>query len=73
LRRIVAKASGAVAGIAASVPRMGRRQRHSEFIERSREELERMMKDKSRSRAERLKVVAELKFLRARNRQKRSK
>jgi hypothetical protein len=52
---------------------MGRRQRHSEFVERSREELERMVKDKSRSRAERLKLVTELKFLKARNRQKRSK
>jgi hypothetical protein len=52
---------------------MGRRQRHSEFVERSLEELERMVKDKSRSRAERFKLVTELKFLKARNRQKRSK
>jgi len=37
------------------------------------EEIERMAKDRSRSRAERLKLVTELKFLRARNRQKRSK
>jgi Arc/MetJ-type ribon-helix-helix transcriptional regulator len=52
---------------------MGRRQRHSEFVRFSLDELERMAKDKSRTRAERLKLVAELKFWKARNRQKRSK
>jgi hypothetical protein len=52
---------------------MGRRQRHSEFTGISLEELQRMAKDKSRSRAERLKLVAELKFWKARNRQKRSR
>ena len=52
---------------------MGRRQRHSEFIGLSVEDLDRMAKDKSRSRAERLKLVAELKFEKLRNRQKRSK
>jgi hypothetical protein len=52
---------------------MGRRQRHSEFMGMEIEELERMVRDRRRSRAERLKLVAELKFLKARNRQKRSK
>jgi hypothetical protein len=52
---------------------MGRRQRHSEFTGMEIEEVERMAKDRRRSRAERLKLVAELKFLKARNRQKRSK
>jgi len=52
---------------------VGRRQRHSEFVRLSLEELERMARDKSQSRAERLKLVAELKFWKARNRQKRSK
>jgi hypothetical protein len=52
---------------------MGRRQRHSEFTGMEIKELERMVRDRRRSRAERLKLVAELKFWRARNRQKRSK
>jgi hypothetical protein len=52
---------------------MGRRQRHSEFTGMEIEELEHMAKDRRRSRAERLKLVAELKFWKARNRQKRSK
>lgn len=52
---------------------MGRRQRHSEYDETSDEDLERMANDKSRSRAGRLKLVAELKFRKVRNRQKRSK
>ena len=52
---------------------MGRRQRHSEFTGFSTEELQRMAKAERRSRAERLKLVAELKFAKLRNRQKRSK
>jgi hypothetical protein len=55
------------------VPRVGGRQRHSEFAGLSIEDLQRMANDKSRSRAERLKLVAELKFWKARNTQKRSK
>jgi hypothetical protein len=52
---------------------VGKRQRHSHLVGYSIEQLERMMKDRSRPKAERLKIVAELKFWRARNRQKRSK
>lgn len=52
---------------------MGRRQRHTEFLSLSTEELERRVKDRSLAAAERLKLVAELKFHKARNRQKRSK
>jgi len=52
---------------------MGRRQRHSEFTGRNDDELQRMVNDRSRARSERLKAVAELKFRKARNRQKRSK
>ena len=52
---------------------MGKRQRHTEFIGLSIEELEKRAKDKSRSTAERIKAVAELKFQKDRNRQKRSK
>lgn len=52
---------------------MGKRQRHSQFVGYSIEHLEQMLKDKHLSTADRLKVVAELKFWRARNRQKRSK
>jgi hypothetical protein len=52
---------------------VGRRQRHSEFISLSTEELERRVKDRSLPAADRLKLVAELKFQRARNRQKRSR
>jgi hypothetical protein len=55
------------------VPAVGRRQRHSEFIALAIEEIERIAKDRRRTRAERLKAVAELKFHKARNRQKRSK
>lgn len=53
---------------------MGRRQRHSDLVEYSPAELAALLKqDKTLSSAERLKIVAELKFRRARNRQKRSK
>jgi hypothetical protein len=52
---------------------VGRRQRHSEFVRLSLEDVERMARDKTRPRAERLKLVAELKFAKRRNRQKRSK
>jgi hypothetical protein len=52
---------------------MGRRQRHSEFVGLDPDDVVRMARDKRRSKAERQKLVAELKFLRARNRQKRSK
>jgi len=52
---------------------VGRRQRHSEFIDISLDDLERMAKDRSRSRRERLKLVTELKFAKLRNRQKRSR
>jgi hypothetical protein len=62
-----------VAGGGASVPGVGRRKRHTQFIGRSVEEIERIAKDKSRPKEERLKAVAELKFWKARNRQKRSK
>jgi len=47
---------------------VGRRQRHSEFDETNDNELQRMANDKSRSRAERRKAVAELKFRKVRNR-----
>jgi len=52
---------------------MGRRQRHSEFTGLSVEDLRRMAKDKRRSRADRLKLITELKFAKLRNTQKRSK
>lgn len=52
---------------------MGKRQRHSDLIEYSVEELKDMLKKKDRSPAERMKIVAELKFWKERNRQKRSK
>jgi hypothetical protein len=52
---------------------VGKRQRHSEFIGLSIEELERKLKDKTLPKADRLKIVAELKYWRVRNRQKRSK
>jgi len=55
------------------VPPVGRRQRHSEFDQTNDEDMKRMANDKSRPRAERLKAVAELKFRKVRNRQKRSK
>jgi hypothetical protein len=55
------------------VPAVGRRQRHSEFIGLERDDIEAMAKDKRLSRAERLKAVSEMKFLRVRNRQKRSR
>jgi hypothetical protein len=52
---------------------VGKRQRHTEFIGLKAEELERMLKDKQTTRAQRLKLMAELKFHKVRNRQKRSK
>jgi len=53
---------------------VGRRQRHSDLVEYSAAELEAMLKnDRTLPAAERLKIVAELNFWRARNRQKRSK
>jgi hypothetical protein len=52
---------------------VGKRQRHTEFIGYSIEDLERQARDKSKPAAERLKAVAELKFQKARNTQKRSK
>jgi hypothetical protein len=41
---------------------VGKRQRHSDLVEHSIEELQRMLKDRNRSSAERLKIVTELKF-----------
>jgi hypothetical protein len=52
---------------------VGKRQRHTRFIGYSDERLEAMVRDKGRPAAERLNVVAELKFRKLRNRQKRSK
>jgi len=52
---------------------MGRRQRHSEYDETTDTALERMARDKSRPSDERRKLVAEMKFRKLRNRQKRSK
>jgi hypothetical protein len=52
---------------------VGKRQRHSDLIGIAIEELEQMLKDKKTPAAERLKLVAELKYHKARNRQKRSK
>ncbi|HEX4806582.1 MAG TPA: hypothetical protein VFU94_11840 [Conexibacter sp.] len=52
---------------------MGRRQRHSEFMGLSPEEVERLAKDGRTPPAMRLKAVAELKFAKLRNRQKRSR
>jgi len=52
---------------------MGRRQRHSEFMGYEADELERLVKDRRLTRAERLKLITELKFAKLRNRQKRSK
>jgi hypothetical protein len=52
---------------------VGRRQRHSEFIGFSPEEVERLAKDKRTPAAIRLKAVAALKYEGVRNRQKRSK
>lgn len=53
---------------------MGKRQRHSDLVEYSVEELKARLKcDRNLSNAERLKIVAELKFWKERNRQKRSK
>jgi len=49
------------------------RQRHSEFIGLSVEQLERLAKDKRTATAVRLKAIAELKYEGRRNRQKRSK
>jgi hypothetical protein len=49
------------------------RQRHSHFVGYTVEELERMLRDRALSSAERLNVVAELKFRKLRNRQKRAK
>jgi hypothetical protein len=55
------------------VPEVGKRQRHTHLVGYSVEQLEWMLKDKHLPKAERLKVVAELKFWRERNRQKRAK
>jgi hypothetical protein len=56
------------------VPDVGRRQRHSDLVEYSAAQLEVMLRnDKNMPNARRVKVVAELKFWKARNRQKRSK
>jgi len=52
---------------------VGRRQRHSEFIGLSPEQLARLAKDKRTPTAVRLKALAELKYEGVRNRQKRSK
>jgi hypothetical protein len=52
---------------------VGKRQRHSDFIGMPIEEIEKVAKNKNLPTAERLKAVAELKFLKLRNRQKRSK
>ena len=52
---------------------MGKRQRHSDFVGIAIEELERMLKDKKTPPPERLKLIAELKYHKVRNRQKRSK
>jgi hypothetical protein len=59
--------------VRASVPWVGRRQRHSEFTGLSRSELERLAKDRRTPTGLRMKAVAELKYWGARNRQKRSK
>jgi hypothetical protein len=63
----------AVSPFGASVPSVGGRQRHSEFMGLSPEQLARLAKDRRWSRAERLKLVTELKYAKVRNRQKRSK
>lgn len=52
---------------------MGKRQRQSDLVKYSIEELKQMAKDKSRPKVERLKYLTELKFHGERNRQKRSK
>jgi hypothetical protein len=52
---------------------VGKRQRHTQFIGLPIEQLERIARDKRRPKSERLKAVAELKFLKQRHRQKRSK
>jgi hypothetical protein len=52
---------------------VGKRQRHSQFIGVPPEESERMLKDKTTLAERRLKLVAELKYRKLRNRQKRSK
>jgi hypothetical protein len=53
---------------------VGKRQRHSDLVDYSAKELEdRLRNDKSLTSTERLKIVAELKFWKERNRQKRSK
>jgi hypothetical protein len=52
---------------------VGKRQRQSDLIGIAIEELERMLRDKQTPTAERLKLVAELKYHKVRNRQKRSK
>jgi hypothetical protein len=53
---------------------MGRRQRHSDLVDHSAAELADILKrDKQLTRSERQKLVAELKFWKERNRQKRSK
>jgi hypothetical protein len=52
---------------------VGKRQRHSQFIGLPAEEVDRISKDRRLPKSERLKAVAELKFLKERNRQKRSK
>jgi len=52
---------------------VGRRQRHSEFVGLREDELQRMLRDRQTSKAVRRKLVADLKFLKVRNRQKRSR
>jgi hypothetical protein len=52
---------------------VGKRQRHSEFVRTSPERLEQITRDKDEPAERRMKAVAELKFRKLRNRQKRSK
>jgi hypothetical protein len=52
---------------------VGRRQRHTEFMYASAQRLEWIAKDKTEPMEQRMKALAELKFRRRRNRQKRSK